>query len=80
MAGVLLVFSFLIVPAICGVLLGNGTAQRLWVGWGIGAFTSALGVIASYVWDLPTGATVVCAFGVVLLITGIAKAGIAKAG
>lgn len=67
MAGVLLVFSFLIVPAICGVLLAQGIGRRLWVGWGIGTLTSVLGVSASYFWDLPTGAAVVCAFGVVLL-------------
>jgi zinc/manganese transport system permease protein len=63
MAGVLLVFSFLIVPAVCGVLLAKTVGQRLAVGWVAGTLTSVLGVIASYVWDLPTGATVVCAFG-----------------
>ncbi len=67
MAGVLVVFSFLIVPAICGVLLGRSIGQRLWIGWGIGVMTSLLGIAASYVWDLPTGATIVCAFGAVLL-------------
>lgn len=70
MAGVLLVFSFLIVPAICGVLLGRNIGQRLWIGWGIGALTSVLGISASYFWDLPTGAAVVCAFGLVLLLIG----------
>ena len=74
MAGVLLVFSFLIVPAICGVLLGKGIAQRLSIGWIVGAFTSALGMFASYHWDLPTGATVVCVFGLVLLAVGLSKA------
>lgn len=71
MAGVLLVFSFLIVPSICGVLLGGqGIGRRLGIGWGIGALTSALGVAASYAWDLPTGATIVCVFGAVLIIVG----------
>ncbi len=68
MAGVLLVFSFLIVPAICGVLLAKTIGQRLFVGWLVGILTSVAGVTASYVWDLPTGATVVCAFGVCLII------------
>ncbi len=63
MAGVLLVFSFLIVPAVCGVLLARTIGQRLLVGWVVGVLTSAAGVVASYAWDLPTGATVVCAFG-----------------
>lgn len=68
MAGVLLVFSFLIVPAICGVLLGRTIAQRLLIGWMVGTLTSVVGITLSYVWDLPTGATVVCAFGACLLV------------
>ncbi len=70
LAGVLLVFSFLIVPAICGVLLAKTVGGRLGVGWGIGVLTSVLGISASYFWDLPTGAAVVCAFGIVLLAVG----------
>ncbi len=68
MAGVLLVFSFLIVPAVCGVLLARSVGARLLVGWVVGALTSVVGIIASYAWDLPTGATVVCAFGVSLVL------------
>lgn len=71
LAGVLLVFSFLIAPAICGVLLANSIGARLLVGWVAGTVTSMAGVIASYAWDLPTGATVVCAFGVCLLICAL---------
>ena len=68
LAGVLLVFSFLIVPAICGVLLAKTIGQRLLVGWAVGTLTSIAGILASYVWDLPTGAAVVCAFGASLLV------------
>lgn len=74
MAGVLLVFSFLIVPAICGVLLAKTIGRRLLVGWAAGTLTSMAGITASYVWDLPTGATVVCAFGVCLLICAFLRA------
>ena len=81
MAGVLLVFSFLIVPAVCGVLLapplGAGLARtvgrRLFIGWLTGTLTSVAGVAASYWWDLPTGATVVCAFGVCLLVCSVLR-------
>ncbi len=66
LAGVLLVFSFLIVPAICGVLFAKTIGKRLLVGWTVGTLTSIAGVIASYVWDLPTGAAIVCMFGAVL--------------
>ena len=67
LAGVLLVFSFLIVPAICGVFLARTIPGRLLVGWGVGTLTSVAGVTASYAWDLPTGAAVVCAFGACLI-------------
>ncbi len=72
-AGVLLVFSFLIVPAVCGVLLAKTVGRRLFVGWLMGTLTSVAGVVASYVWDLPTGATVVCAFGVCLILCAAAR-------
>ena len=73
MAGVLLVFSFLIVPAVCGVLLARTIGQRLVVGWTVGTLTSAAGVTGSYWWDLPTGATVVCAFGLCLALCALLR-------
>jgi zinc/manganese transport system permease protein len=66
--GVLLVFSYLIVPALAGVALGGSVAARLIIGWGFGALVSVLGIIASAALDLPTGATVVCTFGLTLLV------------
>ncbi|MBI4561854.1 MAG: metal ABC transporter permease [Candidatus Rokubacteria bacterium] len=65
-AGVLLVFSYLIVPAAVGALLSQSVTGRLLVGWGFGFLVSVLGLSASYVWDLPTGATVVTTFGALL--------------
>jgi zinc/manganese transport system permease protein len=67
-AGVLLVFSYLIVPALAGVTLATTVASRLVIGWSFGALVSVLGITASAAFDLPTGATVVCAFGVALLV------------
>jgi zinc/manganese transport system permease protein len=64
--GVLLVFSYLIVPALAGIALGGSIGSRLVIGWVFGAAVSVLGIAASATFDLPTGATVVCAFGVVL--------------
>ncbi|HXU88749.1 MAG TPA: iron chelate uptake ABC transporter family permease subunit [Methylomirabilota bacterium] len=66
-AGVLLVFSYLIVPALAGVLLGGSVGARLVIGWAFGTLVSVLGMVASAVFDLPTGATVVCAFGATLV-------------
>ncbi len=72
-AGVLLVFSFLIVPAVIAMLFSDQVAKRLWIGWLAGAFTSLAGIALSYFADLPTGATVVCAFGAVLLAASLIK-------
>jgi zinc/manganese transport system permease protein len=65
-AGVLLVFSYLIVPAAIAALLARSITARLVIGWGLGFVVSVLGLVASAVWDLPTGATVVTTFGVVM--------------
>ena len=67
-AGVLLVFSYLIVPATIAALLTRSVAIRLALGWGLGSVVSIVGLIASAAWDLPTGATVVTTFGVVMAI------------
>jgi zinc/manganese transport system permease protein len=69
-AGVLLVFAFLIVPAVCAVFLTESALARLFVGWLVAVFTSVIGIGASFHYDLPTGATIVCAFGAVLLVCG----------
>jgi zinc/manganese transport system permease protein len=67
-AGVLLVFSYLIVPALAATLVGGSIGTRLLVGWAFGAVVSVLGVTASAAFDLPTGATIVCVFGVSLVV------------
>jgi len=67
-AGVLLVFSFLIAPSVCAMLYTRHFGKRLLLGWAMGASVSLAGVYASAVLDLPTGAAVVCCFG--LLVAG----------
>ena len=71
-AGVLLVFSYLIVPALAGVMLGGSIGSRLLIGWSFGTLVSVIGMVASAALDLPTGATVVCAFGATLIAFWIA--------
>src|SRR5499425_1071403 len=70
-AGVLLVFSYLIVPALAGILLGGHIRTRLVIGWTFGTLVSVVAMTASAVLDTPTGATVVCAFGVILLVVAL---------
>jgi zinc/manganese transport system permease protein len=70
-AGVLLVFSFLIMPAAVGVLFAATLPRQLAVGWTAGTFASAAGLAVSYLGDLPTGAAMVCTFGVMLALAGL---------
>lgn len=69
-AGVLLVFSFLIVPSVAAAMFCEKIRSRLIFGWAAGALVSFLGMGASYFGDLPTGAAVVCCFGAALLFLG----------
>src|SRR5262249_30075379 len=70
-AGVLLVFSFLIIPAAIGVMFAESLARQLAIGWIVGTFVSAAGLAASFIFDLPTGAAMVCAFGAALALAGM---------
>jgi zinc/manganese transport system permease protein len=74
MAGVLLVFSFLIVPAVISALFTKRLPVRLVIAWILGATVSALGLYGSFKLDLPTGAAVVVTFGVVLVLAAVVRA------
>jgi zinc/manganese transport system permease protein len=67
-AGVLLVFCYLIVPSVAAMLYADTVGRRLAIGWTMGTIVSAVGVFLSLVLDLPTGATIVCTFGIVLAL------------
>jgi zinc/manganese transport system permease protein len=67
--GVLLVFSFLIVPAVCANFLAEALGTRLLIGWATATLASVAGLWISYALDLPTGAAIVCTLGVALLLT-----------
>ena len=72
-AGVLLVFCYLIVPSVGAMLYAETIGKRLVIGWTMGAIVSALGVYFSLVLDLPTGATLVCTFGLALIVMALAR-------
>jgi zinc/manganese transport system permease protein len=67
-AGVLLVFCYLIVPSVAAMLYADRIGPRLAIGWTMGTVVSALGIYLSVKLDLPTGATMVCTFGLVLIL------------
>jgi zinc/manganese transport system permease protein len=70
-AGVLLVFCYLIVPSVGAMLYAEKIGPRLAIGWTMGTVVSALGVYLSLKIDLPTGATIVCTFGIVLILMAL---------
>ncbi len=75
LGGVLLVFSFLIAPAICARLLCANFRSSLAVAWGVGTAVSALGIILSYLLDLPSGAAVVCSFAPAVILAMLVSSG-----
>ncbi len=66
--GILLVFSYLIVPALAGLAWGSRLGARLAIGWSLGGAVSVIGMLGSALFDLPTGATIVCVFGLALSV------------
>ena len=73
-AGVLLVFCYLIVPSVAAMLFADRIGPRLAVGWTMGTVVSILGMYCSVLFDLPTGATIVVTFGVVLVLMASVRA------
>jgi zinc/manganese transport system permease protein len=73
-AGVLLVFTFLVVPAVIAFLFFKPPALPMpFLAWATGALACTLGLWVSYASDLPTGPVIVCTFGAVLLLAAVVK-------
>lgn len=72
-AGVLLVFCYLIVPSVAAILYSDRIGPRLAIGWTMGTVVSVLGIYLSVQLDLPTGATMVCTFGLMLIVMALVR-------
>ena len=72
-AGVLLVFCYLIVPSVGGMLFSSRIGPRLAIGWVMGTVVSMLGMYVSVLFDLPTGAAIVCTFGAALIAMAVVR-------
>lgn len=72
-AGVLLVFSFLIIPAFISALFTDNTVQRLLIGWAIGTVVSVVGLMLSYTLDFSSGPAVVSLFGLSLVLAALLR-------
>jgi zinc/manganese transport system permease protein len=71
--GVLLVFTYLIVPAVCASYLAEGLGTRLLVGWVTATVASIASLLITAKMDLPIGAAIVCGLGAVLLVVSVAS-------
>jgi len=71
--GVLVVFSYLIVPSVTALLFANGTRARLVIGWAVAALASVLGMVTSVALSAPPGASVVVVFGALLALAATVR-------
>ncbi|MFH0889475.1 MAG: metal ABC transporter permease [Planctomycetota bacterium] len=72
-AGILLVFCYFIVPAVCAMLFTSKIMPRLIIGWVIGFLVSIIGLYFSAMWDLPSGASIVAVSGIALVCCAIIR-------
>jgi zinc/manganese transport system permease protein len=72
-AGVLVVFSFLVIPAVIAFLFTTKPNLLLAIAWSTGTLATVLGLYISYVADFPTGPVVVCAFALVLIVACVVR-------
>ena len=72
-AGVLLVFSFLVIPAVIAMMFSRSISGRLAIGWASGALVSMVGLALSYLYDFPSGPAVVGTFGMALILAATVR-------
>ena len=73
-AGVFVVFSYLIIPGACASLFANRFGSQLILAWAVAAGTTVFGLALSAVGDMPTGSSLVSCFGAVLVLFAVARA------
>lgn len=72
-AGVLMVFAYLVAPAIIALAWRSAWGARIAVAWLVGLTASAVGLLASYRWDLPSGPAIVCVLGLLLVLFALVR-------
>jgi ABC-type Mn2+/Zn2+ transport system permease subunit len=72
-AGVLLIFSTLVIPAVIAYLYTTKFVPALLIAWLAGAIAITSGVAVSFAWDITTGPLLVVAFGIVLILAVLLK-------
>ncbi len=69
--GVLLVFSYLVIPAVVGQMWFESMSGRLLTGWFVAVLASIAGILWSFYSDYPTGPTIVLALTALLILSGL---------
>lgn len=72
-AGVLLVFSTLVIPGVIAFFFTTRFSTALWLAWAVGTVAVVAGIGASFYWDITTGPLLVCSFGVALVLAALVK-------
>lgn len=70
-AGVLLVFCFLIAPAVCGALFSNNFRTRLFIGWGTSILAAIGGLLLSAHRDWPPAPSIISIYAAILILSGL---------
>jgi zinc/manganese transport system permease protein len=68
LAGILQVFSFLVIPALIGRLFSREPFRVLMIGWAAGALVSMIGILLSYKLDVPTAPVIVAGLASVFFV------------
>ncbi len=71
-AGVLLVFGLLVIPAVAGLMATQRTGPALAIGWVFGFTGSLLGLLGSIQFDLPAAPSILVSLTVLLFVLGVA--------
>jgi zinc/manganese transport system permease protein len=77
-AGVLLAYGLLMIPAAIGTMFSRQWIPALLIGWGAGFVACVLGVIASYETDSPYGPTLMLAMGLFFVLALVASTWITR--
>jgi zinc/manganese transport system permease protein len=70
-AGVLLVFGFLVIPAVAGLMATSRTVPALAIGWVFGFVASVAGLLASVKWDMPAAPSILVMLSGMLVVHGV---------
>jgi len=73
-AGVLLAYSFLMIPAAIAAMFSTGWIRAVVLGWVVGLAACLVGLISSYNWNLPYGPSLVLSLGLFFLGAVVVRA------